>query len=213
MRRDPDNHTYGPAPVGDQPNTRRRRIASTISIAAMVLSAVLAVTVAACWVRSYWFCDSVGCRTGCDRDILPNYELHIWSAHGSMEISVGKYPQERTICEPRWRYQSSRGTRLKWGGARDSLVHWLGFRFARFAAQTQPFVSPGSVLVNTPHWFPFLLLSVYPAFRIRHWLIQRRRARLGFCACGYDLRGSVSRCSECGRLIGEGARSSDYQVL
>jgi hypothetical protein len=40
------------------------------------------------------------------------------------------------------------------------------------------------------------------AIRLRRSGIRRRRKRLGLCLnCGYDLRGSPGRCSECGEVV------------
>ncbi len=49
-----------------------------------------------------------------------------------------------------------------------------------------------------PLWFLFLLLSLWPAIAIYHWIF--RKHLVGFCsACNYDLRGSPSGvCPECG---------------
>lgn len=53
------------------------------------------------------------------------------------------------------------------------------------------------------HWQIMTILLVpsvlWAVHGLRHRLLRHRRGRLGLClVCGYDLRGSVGRCSECG---------------
>ena len=55
-----------------------------------------------------------------------------------------------------------------------------------------------------PHGLFAALLALAPAVAARRfWLARRRRVRIagGRCvACGYDLRASSERCSECGAV-------------
>jgi hypothetical protein len=64
----------------------------------------------------------------------------------------------------------------------------------------------------TPHWANGTCLLAYLAafsFIMIGWLriearrkLRSERARLGLCRrCGYDLRGSASRCPECGKIV------------
>ncbi|HZN66091.1 MAG TPA: hypothetical protein VFB66_12420 [Tepidisphaeraceae bacterium] len=47
-----------------------------------------------------------------------------------------------------------------------------------------------------------LAIGVWAFVRLRGWSVRRRRERDGLCAgCGYDLRGTVDRCPECGASI------------
>ncbi len=60
---------------------------------------------------------------------------------------------------------------------------------------------PTVTLVNVPYWLPLPLFAAYPIIAfIRGPLRRYRRRKRGLCvACGYDLRGSPGRCSECGQ--------------
>lgn len=54
--------------------------------------------------------------------------------------------------------------------------------------------------IGAPWWWILLLMLPPLAFRVHALLIRRARLRRGQCVvCGYDLRGSDSRCPECGK--------------
>lgn len=56
--------------------------------------------------------------------------------------------------------------------------------------------------IRLPMWIPVLLFSVLLWLTIRPYSRGRTRKRLGLCLrCGYDLRGSNSRCPECNEPI------------
>jgi len=59
-----------------------------------------------------------------------------------------------------------------------------------------------SSAVWAPYWFWVLVFAVMPARMLHRWTRARRRRRRGLCeSCGYDLRGSMGRCPECGETI------------
>ena len=59
--------------------------------------------------------------------------------------------------------------------------------------------------VAAPLWAVGGLMGILPVIYLRGWIRRRRvrRWRLKGCCveCGYDLRGSGGRCSECGRVV------------
>ena len=104
----------------------------------------------------------------------------------------------------------SRGALVGWGSVDGDLeidmqTYWSGF--VGFQTLWAPHVG-----VNTRNQFkvwgfvvPLYIPLVASGF-VFIWLIpghrRRKRKKLGLCVgCGYDLRGSKERCSECGQVI------------
>ncbi|MCH8054320.1 MAG: zinc ribbon domain-containing protein [Planctomycetes bacterium] len=57
--------------------------------------------------------------------------------------------------------------------------------------------------VELPLFVPLVLFAIIPGVELRHWVRRRRRRRNGVCEdCGYDLRGAMKTCSECGTHVG-----------
>ena len=57
--------------------------------------------------------------------------------------------------------------------------------------------------VGLPLFIPAALFAVIPGVDFGHWVQRRRRRRIGICEdCGYDLRGAMRTCSECGTYVG-----------
>ena len=58
-------------------------------------------------------------------------------------------------------------------------------------------------LLLLPAFFAPVFLLVIPGVELRHWIRRQRRRRRGMCEdCGYDLRGAMRTCSECGTHVG-----------
>jgi len=84
---------------------------------------------------------------------------------------------------------------------------WEFFGFRNFQTQGKPkYKSSGRIGVGgvwyvvVPMWIPASLFGLAWCFRfLLPSLRGRRRERLGLCLyCGYDLRGSINKCPECG---------------
>lgn len=57
--------------------------------------------------------------------------------------------------------------------------------------------------LRVPAVFAPVLFMIIPGVELRHWMRRRRRRRRGLCEdCGYDLRGAMRTCSECGTRVG-----------
>ena len=99
------------------------------------------------------------------------------------------YPGEATLCR-----QVGSNWDLNLNG-----FNVLGVRFGGG-------YGPGSLLWNlvVPYWMLAVVFAVLPVVRLELWRRSRREARrrgAGRCAkCGYDLRATPQRCSECGTI-------------
>jgi len=71
----------------------------------------------------------------------------------------------------------------------------------------RPYLSETDLECVAPLWLVLILQSIAPALWLRsHW--RKRRYAHGLCAvCGYDLRGTPSRCPECGQVTAENPRA------
>jgi len=57
-------------------------------------------------------------------------------------------------------------------------------------------------ILSIPAWVVLPPWAILPAVWLRRWRDKRRRTRAGACPqCGYNLRGSRTRCSECGWVM------------
>jgi hypothetical protein len=166
-----------------------------------ICSTLIAISILALWIRSY-FC-TVGIAS-----VSPEQRQ-------GMEISSGYviiyhdwfFPEKGPSSDPRiheaiLRYYAESSESLssahQYGYGRATETSFLGIRFLRsdliFARQ-----KAGTRLVKIPIWFFTLVPTLFLVFRLRRKLILRLRGSRGHCLnCGYDLRGSGSKCSECG---------------
>ena len=89
------------------------------------------------------------------------------------------------------------------GGDRSGTDNAFGYGTRRHAYipwfESQTVGRMQSSFLILPLYLPVFIFAILPLLAVR--LIHRRRKRmkLGLCLnCGYDLRGSKDRCSECG---------------
>jgi hypothetical protein len=80
-----------------------------------------------------------------------------------------------------------------------------GFRFVRDGPTPSPRgtvpSTETSVDVRVPHWLLLLAFAALPGVRVTRRSRATRRGNSGLCAsCGYDLRATPGRCPECGMM-------------
>jgi hypothetical protein len=172
----------------------KRRLFNIVS----AFSLVLAVALAAMWVRSYWWWDVVIKPTGyslsgvaledgeisltIDREWTPSLGKHNWIFHTRHTYSF------RQPYSNLWRFELQ-------------TLHLTGdVRGINFGGPIT-YGGPADFYVVFPVWLPLLLVCIMPAFWWRKHRKFRRieRVRLRLCpTCGYDVRGSAGKCPECG---------------
>jgi hypothetical protein len=175
----------------------------------VILTSVVCMTTIFLWLRSYVVADEIwitwgyGYRvTGITVIATARGRVHFY-ANGLTPVSSGLISQEsRQVTSPNslsWEWKSTPHGR---GMDLTHYEHWwcaawgFGYDYGDWG--------PSGWTVWCPHWFVVLLGALGPFSWIRHRLYIRRRARRraqGLCLeCGYDLRASSMRCSECGRV-------------
>jgi hypothetical protein len=184
-----------------------------------LLSLLVALAVAALWVRSYFASDAFFPPSTLDKtqpqthlrqnivytnrgaivyllielrgDPADDYHKQSTARIASSGRHVVEKPEELPSLEnsPLVAVYSSRG--------------FLGFQMERAATATFPPATPdiGISRFIIPLWFPLVLSLVLPAAWFWHWRRLRLRNRVGKCQrCGYDMRATPERCPECGAM-------------
>jgi hypothetical protein len=83
-------------------------------------------------------------------------------------------------------------------GGRASIHSFLGFGLHSLRVEDKQRDLSVTRFVVVPHWFLALVFAILPALHVRS-ILRSRRYGPGLCpACGYDLRATPDRCSECG---------------
>lgn len=180
------------------------------SLTALSLAFFIAVVLV--WARSYIAYDSIvwtrvdGPRI--TRDSLVScwwrveFQVHTAQFAGE-EINTDWYIHDLYRSEAGFRWKTgpvSTGYRI-----RNSLVEKIGFAVGRtYSEPTRP---PGKVdhvfTVELPDWLLALLTMILPIRWMRAVMCVRNRRRLGLCLhCGYNLKGSLDSCPECGTAFG-----------
>lgn len=176
-----------------------------------LLSLLLALAVAALWVRGRTWTDTLywGRASG------QSYEVQF--ARGVVQLSAA-WDLERqaagagwdALHVPSWDGLLTTGRRRGVWSVNSLFLTWSdtsragrwGFAAAK---QTLPnWTSPQTatcVLVQAPLWFVLGVTLLLPSAHGARWLRRRRRIRKSLCpACGYDLRATPGRCPECGSV-------------
>ena len=179
----------------------RRLLRWAFNLSALV-SAVLFVGVCVLWVRSYWWTDLVRyqhadpVQRSANSRPEPGYVRYERGYSGTSRrghlvvILLADYLARGADA---WSRRADRNSadRGVWVGDRPG-PSFLGFAFISTS-------QPSTVLI-VPYWAAVLAASLLPAA----WVLHRRRQRRkhpGLCpACGYDLRATPGRCSECGTV-------------
>ena len=133
--------------------------------------------------------------------------LHCWTSTGQFVCmrqsghGMPEFFRSNSITPDGWHIDSARFHPRYY----DSVDRWNGFRES-LRPQTRTTSMPlpsGRVIsqrmIGIPFWPIAWLFAMPPAIAWQRRRLRRRRQRRGLCArCGYDLRASPGRCSECG---------------
>ncbi len=106
-------------------------------------------------------------------------------------------PSPVPVAHSKWRMRAKRLPQFVETGHK-----WLPtWKASGEAGRSPPLYDRGRfVTVTVPIYLLVILTGVYPAYLLTPLHRRRKRKKLGLCvACGYDLRGSVERCPECGK--------------
>jgi hypothetical protein len=188
-----------------------RRLLRILFNAVTALSLVLAVLVAALWVRSYWIGNYYNRTTTWNTPVRGHQNwtfaasnwgnlLYCRSVLWTDDPEFIPVYASNTFLQ-QFDVPASR-ERLATDLAQDGLNTFAGFgwTYDRFVTVGNTRQSGFAWKLAVPYWFPVATLMV-PAllWRLRFY---RERQRLGLCrSCGYDLRATPERCPECGSPV------------
>jgi hypothetical protein len=154
-------------------------------------SLVLALLVAALWVRSYWRWDEVTLR---DYDARTLRVVEVNPGYIELMIKRSDLASYRNYWPAGLRFSSQAAM-----GPRRLPHAFLGFGWWR-EVNPQMYISFIAVF-DIPHWFLLALFAPLPAIRFYHRLRRGHIVLPGHCnKCGYDLRATPDRCPECGTV-------------
>ena len=186
----------------------RRRLLNILTIG----SSLLGVAVGLLGVRSLWHSDGI-CYDS------PSNCWSVWSGHGTLGCWGAWGEALRDVptfeeggvppADDRYGWHLYRGKPYWLTYLDDS--HWdprisLPEFFVGWGRSAPHVRLDGRWVFEVPHWFVGILAATLPAVRLgkrcRARLAEFRRRRAGLCrGCRYDLRATVDRCPECGRLV------------
>ena len=159
--------------------------------AATALSLVLGCATLALWVRSYTVIDTLICaRSHClvsassERGVF-----HLeWSSEWPGSPHIG--PDLHNVLLPELPWEAARLWSIGAGVATNRL---------KDATTTY-----SASIVWFPQWLAVAATMLPPSWRAARIVTRRRRRARGLCpTCGYDLRGTPDRCTECGTVPGQ----------
>jgi hypothetical protein len=184
------------------PATVKRFLRILLNVATVV-SLLLGIGTAALWGRSNWLHDSIHAGSGqwVENNNWFCRDLFLDSSAGRLHVSYWKTKatlgpignilprgwQRREdridpANPPRW-YGDDRRT-LGVGHMNELRSHPGGYHYL--------------FMISVPWWQVIVLTAILPIARL---VWRRRRYASGFCSrCGYDLRATPERCSECGTI-------------
>jgi hypothetical protein len=154
-----------------------------------VLSLVLALAVAASWLRSYWRGDWISFDVGQNWIVR---SLDARRGHLRLEIARG-----------RW-INNAKHHNLYFGsgpptGNRPLVNAMAGIEWQRWENSIN--ANSYAVSVDVFHMYYLALFAALPVSRLYHSIGRHRLAKTGHCRiCGYDLRATPDRCPECGMV-------------
>lgn len=153
--------------------------------------------VALLWSMSYGKTWSVSYTTRHEGFRFAQRQAQVWRGRVRFDLAAGE--SHRPLESPGLTFDSARA-----GAAGQAWPNGrLGFHGGS-SSRDVPFYTENRQVLIVPLWLPFGLSLVVPGV----WLFWRsRRTRPGCClVCGYDLRASTERCSECGTPIPKDAK-------
>jgi hypothetical protein len=155
------------------------------------LSLLSCVTVAALWVRSYFFGDVASFAT-----TLYPVGASEWFVRSNFGVLLFARNLGR---DSQW---TSRPPSLQTGDPNRVFCGPLDFNFVQFGLRRYTSSNHAHTFTGAtvPYWFPAALTSLLPMI----WLWSRWRSPRDdstLCqTCGYDLRATLDRCPECGTI-------------
>lgn len=186
-----------------------RRLGRVLWHALTAACGLLLIVMVALWVRSYWYQDTIFVDLQTRGHVIASSSVGcLWCGHwAEPDHGRAKGRVQYVSSELAW-LPSIRGPQAyTFVYPRRSVFPW---RDAWEWRTRPPFLPPGEsdFAVGCPHWFAALLfawvVAVRFAFLWRKRRFRRRRLAERKCTtCGYDLRATPERCSECGTPVGQ----------
>lgn len=166
-------------------------------------SLVLALSLAAIWMRSWGTADALGWawRSVSPEGYISSSAMSIQIAWESYELVWMKQSGDATYFEREYDRVSIAGPFWE---TNEGVVHGNGYGFHLVnhkpsSVRNQGFRAVGIII---PQWGAVSAAMVLPACWIIGYVRRRRlslRAAMGLCPqCGYDLRATPEQCPECG---------------